>query len=519
MVESFYNFGDGGTTMDKKERKELGKEQKAKENAEREKKFNRAKMWQLILFPAGGFSQGVFMGLMMLVSYYAAGIVGLGTVVASIVITGTRIFDSVTDPLVGLILDKTKGKYGKVRPFFLAGYLLMSVSTLLMFFTAHLVPEGIKLVYFILLYVFYIIGYTCTGVANLSGQAIITNDPKQRPILGGFQTTYTTVYFAFFGMYLSLYLVPKHQGFNNASLFHEFVITTVILSGVLVTLGIIAIWSKDRIENFGTGEVNNTSIKDMWQVLKGNRPLQLFILSATSDKIALQTQSNQVIGVMLYGIIIGNYAMSGQMAMPGLVVNLLMVYFGIRYAMKFGTRKGYISSVWGCIIVYLLLFFLLWLGDPTQIGFDNIGFMTIAFVILALAGPAFILLSSGLTFPMIPDIVDYETYKTGRFVPGIISTTYSFIDKMVSSLSQTIVGVILAGIGFKAAFPDVDTPYSDSIFWAAMFLNIGMVIIGWVISLIAMKFYPLTKERMEEIQEELTARREDSSSEKSSMIN
>ncbi|GAE31546.1 MFS transporter [Alkalihalobacillus hemicellulosilyticus] len=495
--------------MDKKGARRLAKESRALELAEREKNFNRAKLWQLIFFPAGGFSQGVFMGLMMLVSYYAAGIVGLGTVVASFVITGTRVFDSITDPLVGLVLDKTKGKYGKVRPFLLAGFVLMSISTLLMFFTAHLAPEGIKLVYFIVLYLIYIVGYTCTGVANLSGQAVLTNDPQQRPILGGFQTTYTTVYFAFFGMYLSLYLVPKHQGFNNVSLFHEFVITTVLLAGILVILGIIAVWSKDRAENFGTGEVNRTKFKDMWKILKGNRPLQLFVLAAASDKLALQTQSNQIIPVLLYGIIIGNYAMHGQMAMPSLVINLIMIFFGIRYAMKFGTRKGYISAVWGCIITYSLLFFLLWLGDPSQIGFDNLGFMTIAFVILILAGPAFILLSSGLTFPMIPDIVDYETNRTGRFVPGVISATYTFIDKLVSSLSQTIVGLVLAAIGFRVAFPDVDTPYSDSLFWAAMFLNIGIVIIGWVISLLVMKFYPLTKDKMVEIQAELTKKRED----------
>ncbi|MCK0473383.1 MFS transporter [Halalkalibacter sp. APA_J-10(15)] len=185
--------------MNKKEARRIAKEGIALELAEREKKYNRAKLWQLICFPAGGFSQGVFMGLMMLVSYYAAGIVGLGTVVASFVITGTRVFDSITDPLVGLVLDKTKGKYGKVRPFLLAGFVLMSISTLLMFFTAHLAPEGIKLVYFIVLYLIYIVGYTCTGVANLSGQAVLTNDPQQRPILGGFQTTYTTIYFAFFG--------------------------------------------------------------------------------------------------------------------------------------------------------------------------------------------------------------------------------------------------------------------------------------------------------------------------------
>ncbi|MFS0880593.1 MFS transporter [Metabacillus niabensis] len=492
----------------KKSGVKMTKEKRAIEKEERDKRFNRAKLWQLLLFPASGLAQGTFMSLMMLVSFYAAGIVGLGTVVASLVITGSRAFDAITDPIVGFFIDRTKGKFGKVRPFLLAGYLTMSFSTLLMFFTTHLVPDGIKLGYFILLYAIYIFGYTFTGVATLSAQAVITNDPQQRPILGGFQTTYTTIFFAFYGMYVSLYLVPKHGGFNNASLFQEFVITIVILAGILTALGFIAIWSKDRIENFGTGDSQKTSFKDMWHVIKGNRPLQLFVLSAAADKLALQTQTNAVIPVMLFGIIIGDYAISGQMQLPALFVNLLMIFFGINYARKVGTKKGFVAATWGCIITFTAIFLLLWLGDPSQIGFNNWGFMTIAFTCLYLLGGAFIYLSSGLAYPMIPDIVDYETYRTGRFVPGIISTTYSFIDKGISSLSQTIVGLVLATIGFKTVLPDINTPYSDKIFWATMFLYIGTVMLGWLTSIVAMKFYPLSKDKMVEIQDELNVRRQ-----------
>ena len=53
-------------------------------------------------------------------------------------------------------------------------------------------------------------------------------------------------------------------------------------------------------------------------------------------------------------------------------------------------------------------------------------------------------------------------------------------------------------VGFKDALPDTLTPYSDGIFWAY-----GMIMIGLVCNLIAMKFYPLTKEKMEEIQDEV----------------
>ena len=66
---------------------EQAKGQKVTETPEFEQNYNRAKTWQLICYPAGVLGQKLFMALMMLVSYYAAGIVGLGTVIASLVIT------------------------------------------------------------------------------------------------------------------------------------------------------------------------------------------------------------------------------------------------------------------------------------------------------------------------------------------------------------------------------------------------------------------------------------------------
>lgn len=485
------------------------KEKRAVEKLEREKKFNRAKLWQMALYPIGNVGQNAFMFVMMLVSFYAAGIVGLGTVVASIIITGSRVFDSITDPIIGVVIDKTNGKLGKVRPFFILGYLLMASSVLVMFFTAHTVPEGMRMIYFIFLYVFYIIGYTFVGVANSAGLAVLTNDPAQRPVIGGFQVVYSTTFFTLGSIYLSKVLAPKYQGFSNPGLFQEFAITAAVFAGVAYTLATIAIWSKDRIENFGDGSAQNISFKDMWPILKGNRPLQMFVLAATTDKLSLQIAGNQVVNLMLFGIIIGNYGFFGTLSGIALIPNILVILFGIRYAAKFGTKKGFVMATWACIISFSAMFLLLWLGDPKQIGSGSLNFMTVAFVALFLIGGGVRYLSSGLVMPMIPDIIDYETYRTGRFAPGIVSTTYSFVDKMVSSLAQTVVGLMMAMIGFKAAFPDLNTPYSESIFWVTMLLYIGFLMLAWIASLVAMKFYILDKEKMVEIQDVLRARREE----------
>ncbi|GIN13567.1 melibiose carrier protein [Shouchella clausii] len=493
--------------MDKKEARRMKKEQRALEKAEREKKFRRAKSWQLAVYPLQSIGHNGFMFLMTLVSYYAAGIVGLGTVVASYVITGSRIFDGITDPLIALIVDKTKGKFGKVRILFALSYLTMGLSTVLLFYTNHLIADGFKLVYFILLYVIFIIGYTFSGIAGNIGNNILTNDPQQRPAVGGFSTIYTMLFYAVATVFLTMYLTGKYT-YSDVELFHEMTIFTLIVAAVGYGLAIIAIRSKDRTENFGVGKnTAQVKVKDLWPMLKGNHPLQLFVLTMATDKLSLQVSGNAVVNVMLFGIVIGNYAMLGVTQSMATLPNLLVLFFGIRYAMRFGSKKGYVLSTWACIIGYSLLFLLLWIGDPTQIRMDNMGFMTIAFIFLFIVSGAVRFMSSSFVQPMLADIVDYNTYKTNRYAPGLVSSLYIFIDKTVSSLQQTVVGLLLAFIGFKTAFPDVDTPYSESLFWMAMFLNFGILIISWGLSLIAMKFYELDKERMTEIQEVLEERR------------
>ncbi|XOQ14649.1 MAG: MFS transporter [Shouchella clausii] len=498
--------------MDKKETRRMKKEQRALEKAEREKKFRRAKSWQIAMYPIQSIGHNGFMFLMTLVSYYAAGIVGLGTVIASYVITGSRIFDGITDPLIALIVDKTKGKFGKVRILFVLSYLTMGLSTVLLFYTNHLVADGFKLVYFILLYVMFIIGYTFSGIATGIGNNILTNDPQQRPAVGGFNMIYSMLFYAVATVFLTMYLTGKYT-YSDIELFHEMTIFTLVVAAIGYGLSIIAISSKDRIENFGVGK--NTAqvrFKDLWPMLKGNRPLQLFVLTMATDKLSLQISGNAVVNVMLFGIVIGNYAMLGVTQSMATIPNLLVLFFGIRYAMKFGSKKGYVISTWACIIGYSLLFLLLWVGDPTQIRMDNMEFMTLAFIFLFIASGAVRFMSSSFVYPMLADVVDYNTFKTNRYAPGLVSSLYTFIDKTVSSLQQTVVGLLLAFIGFRTAFPDVDTPYSESLFWMAMFLNFGILIISWILSLIAMKFYELDKDRMTEIQEVLEERRNNGSS-------
>ena len=104
---------------------------------------------------------------------------------------------------------------------------------------------------------------------------------------------------------------------------------------------------------------------------------------------------------------------------------------------------------------------------------------------------------------MTADCADYEVYRSGKYVPGLMGTLFSFVDKLISSLAASIVGVMCAMIGFKETLPTVDTPYSPQLKFIGLICFFGLILFGLFCNLVAMKFYPLTKEKMEEIQERI----------------
>lgn len=129
---------------------------------------------------------------------------------------------------------------------------------------------------------------------------------------------------------------------------------------------------------------------------------------------------------------------------------------------------------------------------------------TLIFILLMILGGGVKSVATNIVIPMIADASDYETYRTGRYVPGMMGTIFSFVDKFISSFATTFVGIGVALIGFKTALPTVDDPATPQIFWLTMFFFIGIPLLGWIASIIAMKFYPLDEAKMKEIQAKIS---------------
>ena len=133
------------------------------------------------------------------------------------------------------------------------------------------------------------------------------------------------------------------------------------------------------------------------------------------------------------------------------------------------------------------------------------GSFAIIYAVVTIAVSVFTGLAGNLVIPMTADCADYEVYRTGKYVPGMMGTLFSFVDKLISSAAPMIAGIAYAAIGFVDEAPTTSTPYSVEIMLVSVFLMYGMIIIGNICNVIAMKFYPLSKEKMEEIQDEIAA--------------
>lgn len=466
--------------------------------------YRRAKLWQIIMVASSGCVGMGFYSLIGMASYSANIGFGIATVAVGGILTFTRIFDAVTDPMLAFIYDKVNTRFGKVRILLASGWLVMVFATLMLFNWAAGKGHGVAV--FVLLYVIYIIGYT---LYNMTGQtlfALMTNDPKQRPMVGVWSTIFNYVVPITLSMINFVVLLPRYGSYNL-----EFLAAvcwvTIAVSAVGLILACIGISEFDKPENFAgtTAKKEKLKLKDMIEVLKNNRPLQCYIASGASDKIAQQVAGQTIITTMLGGIIIGDMSINTTLMTVSIIPSILFAVVGAKYAGKHGNKKTIVTWTYMCIYVTcatILFFVFLHMGGNTRNISSAIPLMVIYVILtLALNGTKMCVTTGNNAF--MADVIDYELDRGGKYIPAVVSGVYSLIDKLVSSVSALIATGAVALIGYRETMPQPTDELTGGIFWMTMVLMYGFPLIGWVVTLIAMRLCSLNKEEMVEVQKRI----------------
>jgi Na+/melibiose symporter-like transporter len=301
-------------------------------------------------------------------------------------------------------------------------------------------------------------------------------------------------------------------GYGATEFFHTIWLFTVCVSGLFTAIAVFSIAPKDRTEFFGTGAAQKVGLKDYWEVLKNNRAIQMLVVSASSDKLAAQAKTSAVT-VAMFAVLAGSKAAQGTVSALTTVPCCIITFLAIStIATKLGQRKAMLIGSWGGIVMNALLACLWIFGDPTTITTDPAtgalnfaSFFLLAHLGLSILQAGFQGISGNIVIPMTADCADYEVYRSGKYLPGLMGTLFSFVDKIISSFAPMIASIVFAAIGFTDRNPTMPEDNVPELKYAIAFLAFGMIIIGLICNIIAMKFYPLTKEKMEEIQEKVAA--------------
>ena len=440
--------------------------------------YRRAKLWQIVLYACNGLVGMSIYSLINLASYSASIGYGVTTLVIGYILTCTRILDGLTDPLLAFVYDRVNTRFGKLRILLIAGYLIEAVGLLCMF--SLFSSRGFGWVIFTLFYVVYIIGYTITNMTAQTIPAIMSNDPKQRPTIGVWSTAFNYLVPMVMMMVLNMVLLPMfggeyNQGFLSAACF--VCLGMAALGTLLVCVGISEFDKPDFFS--GLKKKEPLKLKDMADVLAHNHPLQCYIISNASDKIAQQTASQSVITTLLFGIVIGNMSISTMLTVVSMIPSILFAVLGAKYAGKHGSRKAIVTWTWISMIISLVTLGFFVLIDPGQIAVMMSPAM-ILYVCLTLAqnGSNMCIPTANTSF--MADTIDYELDRSGRYVPAVVTGTYSLIDKLITAFSATIAAGAVAVVGYTSSMPQPGDPCTDAVFWVTMAVKFGLPVLGWI---------------------------------------
>ena len=467
--------------------------------------YRRAPTWCIAIGEMQGGAAMAFYSLVGLMSYVASEGYGIALGVAGIILTATRWFDGIIDPFLAVWIDKLHTRFGKLRILMLLGLAIRSVAMLMLFVWFSGRTDNVVL--FIILYMVNIVGNSIFDIAGNMLPAVMTNDPRQRPTVQVWATIYNYMFPMILAVVSTMVILPMFGNQYTREMLSLTCIIYVIVAWVLTLIACIGLTPVDKPENFMgiTAGGDDVSLKDMGKFLAKNRPFQMYVIAAVSDKLAQQVNSQTIVSTLLFGILIGNIQFGTMLSMISMLPSIIFAIFGARYCGKHGSKESTVTWTWVCIAIAVASILFCTAIDMRAVS-TNIG-LTVAFFVLLLAMNGAKMCVTTANGSMRADIVDYELDRSGKYIPGIVTATYNFIDQLISSLGVTIATLCVAAIGYVNTVPQPTDAPTPAIKAMALFLYFGMPILGWVCTVIAMKFYKLSKQELVGVQKRIAEKK------------
>lgn len=346
---------------------------------------------------------------------------GISAAAAGTIMLIARFWDMISDPIMGIIADRTNTRWGKFRPYILWMALPYSVLAVLAFTTPDFGPTG-KIIYAGVTYILLMSAYTAINLPYSSLGAVMTSDSYERAGLNSYRFI-----FAFIGQFIvsgtALSLALYFGKGDNAKGYQYTLILFSIISFILFMITFKT--TKERVQPPKTQKV---SIKEDFRNLFQNRPWIILFFVGIVSFIMFAMQNLSIAYYFKYYI--GREENVQLFNVIGTVALIVAIPFSKPLAKRFGKRNVFLASSLLSGFFFILLY-LPGVNDITLIYTFNI----LAKMSYAPAVP--------LLWTMLADTADYSEWKTGRRATGLVFSAATFAQKAGWGIGGALAGWLL----------------------------------------------------------------------------
>lgn len=433
--------------------------------------------------------------------FFYSTIFGLSRVDATFLMLVTRIWDAVSDPMMGVIADRTSTKWGKYRPYLLWIAIPFAVVGVLLFTTPDIGYAG-KRIWAYVTYILMMTVYTAINVPYGAMLGVMTSDSDEKTVFSSFR-----MFFAYAGSFIVLAgWEPLCKAFNsmrgieagvNDPVSWQYAMIVVAACCAVLFFMTFAL-TKETVKS----EKKETSVASDLGSLFKNAPW--WILLGGVLFFNLFNAARYTAGPFFFASVIGDGAQlkifsaeflfyAGIFFAVGEVANMAGVAMTPMITRKIGKK----STFMGCLVLLIVLSCLFFFVPLTTGGYWVM--MLLQVVISVLTGVV-----SPLVWSMYADIADFAELKFKTASTGLIFSSSSMAQKFGGAIGGSAVTAILAAVGYSTEAGAVQT--ETALVWVRALMSFVPAAVA-ALSLLFLFFYPLTTKRMKEIQVELDSRR------------
>jgi GPH family glycoside/pentoside/hexuronide:cation symporter len=460
--------------------------------AQEKPKARELKLINKLAYGTGDLSGAIFAGVYgFFMLAFLLDVAGLRPSSAGLIFAIAQIWDAITDPMVGTLSDRTRTRWGKKRPWLLLGALPFGIA----FFLHWLVPplgEGALFFYYLIVALFLRTAFTAVNVPYAALTPELTRDYDQRTQLNTFR-----FFFSIVGSMTAIILHPIIVSMGS-----DQIVGHAMSAGVWMVVITVSVWmcfagTYELSADEPVQKMGEKSFAQRIQIVLKNRPYLIVTGLYLLSWLTLQfIQANLLLYTRYWLLAEGQFTYFVAI-IQGTAALFLPVWTMV--STRIGKKRVYYAGAGIWLVVLVLIFFL-------QPGQANLLYVASFFAGMGVS------VAYLIPWSMLPDVIEYNELETGERQEGVFYGVFVFLQKLGLSAGLFFSGMALDAAGYINA--DMVNGVLETVIQPDNVLLALRLFVSWIPA-IALAFsiplailYPISRERYQEIQDQLAQRKE-----------